>query len=30
MKKVWFYALENNKKFSARLQYLVFGKKKGI
>lgn len=30
MKKVWNYALKNNKKFSPRLQYFVFGKKRGI
>ncbi len=30
MKKVWLSALETNKKFSPRLQYFVFGKKKGI
>lgn len=29
-KKVWQYCLKTNKRFSPRLQYLVYGKKRGV
>lgn len=30
MKKVWHYCVENNLRYSPRLQNLIYGKKKGI